>query len=288
MCVPDGAYGVVKQVFWNGYLVSWKAGYDTFGELHFIGKSCVKPLRLTWKSDNCHTADQKTDNNIKVVKQDFYEVGDKVKIVDKWRGTHSSDGRVDKWLGKVMTIRKDVSEYIYRMEEDFGENCGHGWTWYYEDIEGKVVEDTEPESKSTKIDPELHVGDTVEFRNETKHNVLPIFYPPVGTKGTVVQINGDNVWVQWEKGSAFHDDCWSVIREDVKKITDEPTYKFEVGDLVIGNQKANETEPVCKMGWIGIVERTMENSFQATPYGEECGVGYHLKSISQQYTGLLL
>lgn len=279
VCPPDGAYGIVEQVFWNGYLVSWQEGYDTYGELHFIGKTCVEPIILRWRSDSCKTPNTKTDNNIKIVKQDSYKVGDKVKIVDKWvSGIQNWQGKMDKWLGKVMTVRvTDAAEQknIYLMEED-ADDPYLGWYWSADDIEGKVIEDTESESKSTEIEPEFHVGDTVEFKNKDRHNRQPIFYPPVGTRGTIVRVKTETIWVQWEKGSTSEDDCWGVVRADVKKITDEPTYKFNVGDLVVGNQKANEAEPVCKMGWVGIVERTTKNSFQATPYGEDGGVSYVL------------
>lgn len=59
-----------------------------------------------------------------------YKVGDKVRIVSKWGlGCYqNSGGRMDKWLGKVMTIRS-VSSDDYRMEEDYHEHYGGGWSW---------------------------------------------------------------------------------------------------------------------------------------------------------------
>lgn len=86
--------------------------------------------------------------SIKIVKQDKYEVGDKVKIVDKWiSGTQSSFGEMDKWLGKVMTIKRNIG-YCYKMNEDVAENIGKGWVWSINDIEGKIIE----ESESPKFD----------------------------------------------------------------------------------------------------------------------------------------
>lgn len=74
-----------------------------------------------------------------IVKQDHYEVGDKVKIVnDRTRGMNEI-GLMDHWLGKVMTIRScDLN--CYRMKEDIKE-WRNGWFWQDEMIEGKVVED---------------------------------------------------------------------------------------------------------------------------------------------------
>lgn len=59
-----------------------------------------------------------------------YTVGDKVRIVDKWGDGCRQNyfGKMDKWLGKVMTIRVIESDGCYRMKEDQGEN-GHGWWW---------------------------------------------------------------------------------------------------------------------------------------------------------------
>lgn len=51
-----------------------------------------------------------------------YKVGDKVRIVDHRTFLMNSFGEMDKWLGKVMTIRSAGYSFpTYRMEEDFGE-----------------------------------------------------------------------------------------------------------------------------------------------------------------------
>lgn len=63
-----------------------------------------------------------------------YKVGDKVRIVSKW-GDGFSQGAVDTWLGKVMTIKKVFKDFtgmtMYNMEEDNGK-----WAWDDTDIEG--------------------------------------------------------------------------------------------------------------------------------------------------------
>lgn len=74
-----------------------------------------------------------------------YKVGDRVRIVDEWGGYRGQNvyGKMDKWLGKVMTIREVKSGYFgcaYCMEEDRGEVCGEGWTWYEFLIAEKVGE----------------------------------------------------------------------------------------------------------------------------------------------------
>ena len=115
-------------------------------------------------------------NPIKIVKQDKYEVGDKVKIVDKWNinTCQATNGAMDKWLGKVMTV-KTVGFDTYRMEEDAG------WLWNNACIEGKVVVDSSFK-KEVKDEPKFKVGDVVEILTE-KYDI------PVGTRGTVKKVS---------------------------------------------------------------------------------------------------
>ena len=59
-----------------------------------------------------------------------YKVGDKVRIVDHRTFNMNSFGEMDKWLGKVMTIRGiDRGLDGYWMGEDYSENVGRGWLW---------------------------------------------------------------------------------------------------------------------------------------------------------------
>lgn len=67
-----------------------------------------------------------------------YRVGDVVRIVDSWPGFcgQNSQGHMDHWLGKPMTIRTVVGSSYY-MKEDSGEGFGGGgWTWFNKMIAG--------------------------------------------------------------------------------------------------------------------------------------------------------
>lgn len=67
------------------------------------------------------------------------KVGDKVRIVSKRPKHHDYCTCMDKWLGKVMTIRDTSYENKVRMVEDKGENWARqGWNWYPEMIAEKV------------------------------------------------------------------------------------------------------------------------------------------------------
>ena len=66
-----------------------------------------------------------------------YKVGDKVRIVSEWGKDCGQilNGEMDKWLGKVMTVR-DVRATTYRMVEDKEDNDWGGWYWKENCIEG--------------------------------------------------------------------------------------------------------------------------------------------------------
>ena len=70
-----------------------------------------------------------------------YKVGDRVRIVSKWGDgcNQNLKGKMDKWLGKVMTVR-DAGIAFYRMVEDSTENGGYGWFWTENCIAGLACE----------------------------------------------------------------------------------------------------------------------------------------------------
>lgn len=80
-----------------------------------------------------------------------YKVGDKVRIVDHRTDRMNYFGRMDKWLGKVMTIRECLLSG-YWMEEDFGENIGFGWRWDDDMISGLAEPEREPCTVELRFD----------------------------------------------------------------------------------------------------------------------------------------
>lgn len=85
-----------------------------------------------------------------------YKIGDKVRITTEKKGClWNCRGKMDKWLGKVMTIR-DVCERCYQMQEDWGEHRGGGWLWFEEMIDGladeqKIVITTDGKTTTAKL-----------------------------------------------------------------------------------------------------------------------------------------
>lgn len=80
-----------------------------------------------------------------------YKVGDKVRIVDHRADNMNHSGEMDKWLGKVMTIR-ECSLAQYRMKEDYGEYNGYGWQWDDSMISGLVEPRREPCTVELRFD----------------------------------------------------------------------------------------------------------------------------------------
>ena len=82
-----------------------------------------------------------------------YKIGDKVRIVSK-RPQRCWNPYMDKWLGKVMTIREHALTSLtsYRMEEDYGEYAGYGWFWYDDMISGLAEPTREPCTVELRFD----------------------------------------------------------------------------------------------------------------------------------------
>lgn len=80
-----------------------------------------------------------------------YRVGDKVRIVDHRTDNMNPLGEMDKWLGKVMTIR-GLDWFGYRMEEDYGEYYGYGWQWDDSMVSGLVEPRREPCTVELRFD----------------------------------------------------------------------------------------------------------------------------------------
>lgn len=80
-----------------------------------------------------------------------YKIGDKVRIVDCRTNHMNNFGEMDKWLGKVMTIR-DLALSGYWMREDYGENNGYGWLWDDDMISGLAEPEREPCTVELRFD----------------------------------------------------------------------------------------------------------------------------------------
>ena len=120
-----------------------------------------------------------------------YKVGDKVRIVSAWpkdgSACQNNEGKMDKWLGKVMTVRKVTSRF-YTMEED-REEWFDGWMWYPAAIEGLATEPV----------PKYKVGDRVIIEESNIESVAH----HKGLVGVIEKVwhtpGGHDYWVMPEK-----------------------------------------------------------------------------------------
>ena len=80
-----------------------------------------------------------------------YKCGDKVRIVGYRTYNMNPYGKMNKWLGKVMTIR-GLSSFGYWMEEDYGEYLGDGWMWDDSMISGLAEPEREPCTVELRFD----------------------------------------------------------------------------------------------------------------------------------------
>ena len=113
----------------------------------------------------------------RVVKQDEYKVGDRVKIVDKFTSDCcvNNKGHMDKYQGKVLTICEVICRDRYKMVEDDRKKVYTGDKWVYNEhcIEGKVVKKHA-----------FEIGDMVRL----KYNYMKV---PKGAIGEVVFHDSD-------------------------------------------------------------------------------------------------
>lgn len=86
-----------------------------------------------------------------------YKVGDRVRIVSERPDEHWNP-TMDKWLGRVMTIRSDEIHYhngehfSYKMEEDQNSEKPFGWYWWDDMISGLAEPDREPCTVELRFD----------------------------------------------------------------------------------------------------------------------------------------
>lgn len=77
--------------------------------------------------------------------------GDKVVIVSEWKdpvnGWQNHEGKMDHWLGQVMTILS-IGEAFAFMIEDKEERKGIGWTWAPSLIAGRYSQAVKPSTET--------------------------------------------------------------------------------------------------------------------------------------------
>ncbi len=125
-----------------------------------------------------HLFEKKETEKPFVIKQDHYNVGDKVLIVDEFTPECNPDPKrkMGKWLGKVMTIRDNRYPNLYRMVEDNKEHI-NGWNWNTHCIAGKVIDGVKKVKRAAKVGEYVLIVDPFKTKGNYK-------------KGDIVRISG--------------------------------------------------------------------------------------------------
>ena len=143
-----------------------------------------------------------------------YKVGDKVRIVSEWGdGCYQNpDGYMDKWLGKIMTIRyvtKNCGKLAYKMKEDREENRGLGWCWNEKCIAGIANKFNVGERYKVGYESLLEAGNIIEI---TCIDSDRVYYK------TIVAVDGGKVRDGFDARSAFAKNLIPVTEENEKII----------------------------------------------------------------------
>lgn len=91
------------------------------------------------------------------VKQDHYEVGDKIKLKDCFEGLGNLVPEMLKWQGKFMTVSRKYEDGVRTAEDD------RKWFWNNHFIEGKVKEEEPKKEEPKKEEPMYKIGDRVRI-----------------------------------------------------------------------------------------------------------------------------
>ena len=143
-----------------------------------------------------------------------YKVGDKVRIVSEWGDGcyQNQDGYMDKWLGKIMTIRdvtKNCGKLAYKMKEDREENRGLGWCWNEKCIAGIANKFNVGERYKVGYESLLEAGNIIEI---TCIDSDRVYYK------TIVAVDGGKVRDGFDARSAFAKNLIPVTEENEKII----------------------------------------------------------------------
>ena len=206
------------------------------------------------------------DSSIKADQSYEYKVGDKVRIIRKGSNWNPS-GKMDKWLGKIMTIKQIypatlTTLSIYKMEEDQDENNNYGWSWMQDCFE--LVSDYAAvpfdffESKESSSKPKYNVGDKVRIIGQSEDSYWDAGGQMKKWIGKIMTIkeHSDNNCYYMEEDQDENYGGWCWLDTDF-----EPVYKPLPLDFFEDWQNGAVIKPKYKPGDKVVIKRKTDPSF---------------------------
>ena len=94
----------------------------------------------------------------------------------------------------------------------------------------------------------MKIGDRVEYIHiDTGYDKETGFYPPIGTYGTVVDIDKTGIRVKWDSGTKY-EGIWWCTYEDVEEIQDDKPN--ELIDKIASFFETEENWKALKKCWL--------------------------------------
>ena len=85
----------------------------------------------------------------------------------------------------------------------------------------------------------FNIGDKVRYIGKD-HKEMPVFYPKIGTVGTVVKEIGNTNWyIQWPKGSTSKKDRWYCDENDIELVKNEDMTNEEIWKMLKPKMEKN-------------------------------------------------
>lgn len=199
-----------------------------------------------------------------------YKVGDKVRIVSEWneKTMEAAFGSMDKWLGKVMTIREVWTDYgkaVYKMEEDKND-VTNGWVWNDACIAGLASKFNAGERYRVDINNIPETGNIIEItgvkghivyyktikgeydryyykfdeRSDFAKNLVPVTEQNDSTKKIVITTNGKTTTAKMYDGK-------SCVKVSEARCCPSDTFDFQTGAEIAFNRLFGE--PKNEFDW---------------------------------------
>lgn len=194
-----------------------------------------------------------------------YKIGDKVRIVDYRTYRMNDFGKMDKWLGKVMTIR-DLSSPGYWMREDYGENNGYGWLWDDDMISGLAEPEREP--------------CTVVLRFDGMITTATLKRGGRGVKTAEARCNPKDTYSRAEGARVAVERLFEKKRKEDKPKESKPKVsKLKVGDkfVITGNRPVGKCHHYFKIGEIVTLVNPEISSKGEGRFENRAGLGQYVR-----------